>query len=77
MRQPKFAMGDKVCFYADFECKSNKNLVRKIKLEGIIRSVGYDPSNMSSGRPFYEYSVVSDQSPFYHMKEADLQPVEG
>lgn len=77
MRQPKFAMGDKVCFYAEFECKPNKNLLRKIKLEGVVRSVGYDPANMSTGRPFYEYSVVIDQTPLYHLKEADLESVEG
>lgn len=35
-------------------------------------TVGYDPANMSTGRPFYDYSVVSDQTPFYHLKEADL-----
>lgn len=77
MRQPRFAMGEKVCFYAEFECKPNKNLVRKIKLEGIVKSVGYDPSNMSTGRPFYEYSIISGQAPFYHIKEQDLESVEG
>jgi len=61
MRQPKFAMGDKVVFPVEMrplEAGKNTRVVNNIY--GTICSVTYDKSNGSIEAPFYYYDISVD-----------------
>lgn len=77
MRQPKFKFGENVKFNVLYQCKDYPEMTKYIQTDGIVIGIYYDPNNISTGRPFYQYRVAKEfTNKTFMFQEEDLIGVE-